>query len=358
MTAILDAAGGDTAIENSLLEADDEESLQTQILGLTPEYSGGNFDLATSSSRLAAAHLYDHETMFSVSDTRIWVESYYLNGDYDPDSIAGGYSLGSFGLTGGYEAGTPFGRVGLSANISWGSNSNGTVDAEVDASHYEAALHWREQLGGLLMFARGSFAYVGYSSERTFEGDLDGTADDDEDDDEAGFLRVASGDFDGLLYSGLVGASYQAKLGQRFTLTPLVSLEYFRLDEDGYEETGGGDGMNLIVEDRSSDSLSINSTLALAYAIGPQQPDMIPMSIEIEAGRRTVLNGSLGDTIAEFEDVGDSFRLMAPDIESAWLGEISIIGGGYDFLWSVNAAAEHEGDRTVYSLRAGLGIAF
>jgi hypothetical protein len=358
LTEILDAAASDASIEASLLAAEAQPLLQSQLIGLTPEYSGGNFDLLTRASRIASYNLSDHETMFEVSSTRAWIEAYNISGERDV-ATTGSYSIGGTGVTGGYEFGLGATRIGLSLNAFWGSNENEDAEGTVDASQYELALHWRQKFGDLLVFARGSAALASFSSSRTFEGYLDGEEDSDDDGeiDDPDVVRTASGDFDGLLYSGQFGLFYRARLGSRLSITPEISGEYFRLKEDGYEEEGAGDAMNLVLQDRVSEAINLNSVVSVNYSLSSPRDDSVPFAVSAAAGRRTNLSGSFGDTVANFDD-GDTFTLAGRSIDDAWIGRLGISGGGYDFKWFVTGTGEIETDQTTYAVQAGLEVAF
>jgi hypothetical protein len=358
LPSLLDAAAEDSGIENSLLEAADGATLRRQLIALTPEYSGGNFDLVTRASRTAAASLADHDTMFEVSDTRAWLEAYTLSGERD-GALATGYEVGGTGATGGYEFGLGGGRIGLSANIFWGDNARSDTNAGTDAAQYEAALHWRAKAGNFLGFVRASAALVSFSSERTFEGYSDGEEDSDEDGDrdEADVVRTATASFDGLLVSGMAGVSYRGQIGSRLAVTPEASLEYFRLTEDGYEEDGGGDGMNLTLAKRTSDAVNLNALVNVSWSLSEPRSDSVPFAVSLAGGRRTNLAGSLGATVANFEDA-DAFTLPGRNLDDAWIGRVGVSGGGYDFKWFVNGTGELEQDQTTYTVQAGLEVAF
>lgn len=351
---ILDSASADRSIEASLLAAESQALLENQLLALTPEYSGGNFDLVTRASRMAAANLSDPETMFDVSGVRIWGEGYGLSGKRDVAS-SGNYSLGGFGLTGGYEFSLGMGRIGLSGNLFWGSNTNEDALGTSNVTQYELGLHWRQSFGRLLAFARGSAGFVSLSRDRTFEGYFDGVIDDDDDDPD--FIRTASSSSDAQLYSVLAGLSYRADFGSRLAVTPEISIEYFRFDEKGYEEEGGGDAMNLVVEDRLSDAANLNTRVVMRYALREGRRGNLPFGIDVTAGRRTNLAGNFGDTTANFED-GEAFTLNGRPIENAWTASLGVSGGGYDFKWFATLTGERESDQTTFGLRAGLGLAF
>ncbi|MFO6446161.1 autotransporter domain-containing protein [Erythrobacter sp. NE805] len=359
LPSLLTAAAEDAGLETSLLAANDGAVLRRQLLALTPEYTGGNFDLVTRASRTAAANLADRDTMFEASGTRIWLNAYTLSGERDAPALAGGYDISGTGITGGYEFSLGIGRVGLSGNAFWGENARSDVDGTTEASQYELALHWRRNFGKLLAFARGSAGYVQFGSERTFNGYSDGVEDDDEDGerDDPDVVRTATSDSSGVLLSGLAGVSWEGQIGRRLTITPEASVEYFRLTEDGYEEDGAGAGMNLTVADRKSDALNLNSLVTLSYSLGDRGRGRLPLAVSLSGGRRTNLGGALGDTTANFEDA-DPFTLGGRRLDDAWLGRATISGGGYDWKWFVTGSGEKETDQTTYSVQAGLELAF
>lgn len=53
--------------------------------------------------------------------------------------------------------------------------------------------------------------------------------------------RTALGNYDGTQFGARIGAGYQIDLGNKYTLTPMVSLDYSHLTQDAYTETGAGD---------------------------------------------------------------------------------------------------------------------
>ena len=115
------------------------------------------------------------------------------------------------------------------------------------------AAHWRGQWGPLLAFARLSAAHIGFDGTRRFDnGDV---------------TRTANGNWKGKLYSATAGASYQWQMG-RISLRPAIGIDYYRLKEDGYSESGGGDAFNLTVLGRTSDETTA-SGMVFASASSP-----------------------------------------------------------------------------------------
>src|SRR3546814_15041313 len=82
----------------------------------------------------------------------------------------------------------------------------------------------------------------------------------------------------------------------------MVAVDYYKLKEDGYAETGGGDALDLTVAGRDSDELAVSGTVAPGLDFGGADEYDGWTRFEIEAGRREIVAGSLGATIASFKD--------------------------------------------------------
>ena len=84
--------------------------------------------------------------------------------------------------------------------------------------------------------------------------------------------RTADGSWKGTLYSGTAGLSYEARMG-RFSIRPNATIEYYKLKEDGYSETGGGDAIDLTVQSRDSKESAANALLTLGYDLMRVDPE-------------------------------------------------------------------------------------
>lgn len=117
--------------------------------------------------------------------------------------------------------------------------------------------------------------------------------------------------------------------------------------------------MALTVADRTSRS----TTVTASYSLGPISPDWRPLTFQFEGGRREVLVGSNGKTSAYFSggdnyDPGDAFTITPDDLQGAWIGELRMLAGGYDFTWQIATWMEQTSDTTDLSARASLSVAF
>jgi hypothetical protein len=347
--AILDAAVNDTKIAGDILGITDAETLQTQFDQLLPDHGGGVFDTVTRASRLTAQHMMDSDSIFDIEDSKVaaWFEPVAWRASKDTTETQS-YKVSGWGLSGGLERITSIGRFGLSyAWLKSKIDDNGGT-GKLNATQQEIGVSWRLAEGPFYAFARGSAARVSVSSARTFDS---ATADTD-------FTYSNTADWKGWLYSATAGASYDFALADRIKLRPKGVIDYYRLHENGYTETGGGEAMDLTVAARNSTALSATTTLTGSYSFGRATRDWRPLTLEIEGGRRNFLSGALGTTQANFEG-GDVFSITPDKQKSAWVGEARILAGGYDFTWKLAARGEKTANGGIdYSGRASLSVGF
>lgn len=351
--AILAAAPKVAAVSQSLLGTTDQATLATQLNQLLPDHAGGNFDLLTRGSRLAARHLTDNNSLFDISKLGGWIEAIKYNGSKNETGTAA-YRTSGFGMSMGVERATGIGHVGLLFNWMSGSNKNRSgSNSEIKTNAYELGGFWRMSSGPFYAFARGTVAFATFKSTRSYIGtDSSGTA----------FQMPADGKWNGRLYSGMGGMSYQLDLNDRVALKPMATVSYFRLHEKGYTETGavltdGTDAVDLTVAGRTSETYDATTTLTGIYRFGPRTKEGIPLTLELEGGRRNVIGGDLGVTRAHFLN-GSDFTITPDKLKSVWLGELRLLSGGLDYTWQLAGGAEETAGSPTYNVRFSLSVAF
>jgi len=352
--AILAAAPVDAQVAQSLLGAADLPTLQGQFNQLLPDHAGGNFDLLTQGSRLATRHLTNNNSVFDISKLGGWLEPIKWNGS-KLNTGTSGYKTSGFGISLGLEREMGFGHIGLTFNYMSGSNKDKkNANHKIDANAYEFGAFWRTSSDGpFYAFARGSVALAKFDSTRIFLGvDSANTS----------FERDTTAKWNGRLYSGSAGASYQLDLNDRVGLKPMVVFDYYRLHEKGYTETGavltdGSDAIDLTVAPRTSTSYSAKTTLTGIYRFGPRTKEGIPLTIEWEGGRRNIIGGSLGNTTAHFAN-GANFTITPDKLDSAWISEVRLLSGGLDYTWTLAGGAEQTHGKPNYNVSFSLAVAF
>lgn len=346
--AVFKALDNDAAVASSFLGIASAAQASTAVQQMLPDHAGGTFATVTQGSRATARFLTDTRAPYSdQGNWGFWLQQTVWGSAKDRDGTAA-FDTSGWGATGGAEikAGD-VGAFGLSVAYLRGKNDDTDTGNEVRSSQYELAAHWRGDWGPLRAFARGSAAQIEFGGTRRFATALSGAA----------VERVADADWSGQLYSASAGLAYEARLGRRLVLRPAASIDYYRLDEDGYAETGGGDAFNLTVDKRSSDEIAVNGTLVAGYDLGSLTAGDVWIRAEIEGGRRQIIGGSLGDTTARFKG-GEAFTLVPDARGDGWIGGLRLVGGQDGFSLAGELGAEEQYDRFALNARVSLRVGF
>ncbi|GMM61608.1 hypothetical protein NUTIK01_23850 [Novosphingobium sp. IK01] len=342
--AIIANAANYTDLQGSLLQMTTTSELQSQFNGLLPDYAGGGFDFVTRGSRQAAQHISDDSSLFTISNTGVWLEPMVFHATkHDTDSI--GYSLTGGGVTLGLERTTAIGNVGVYFDWTTGNVKNNN-DQSMHVSNIEFNAFWRKAFGRLYTFARVGYGRSSYRITRTFTGAVDSTA----------ISYSATGNWKGNMLAASGGLSYEMPLSETFKVRPKVSIDAYRLKENGYQETGT-DAIILLVDGRKSTAVNATTTLGFSWSGGASSYEGRPFTLEADFGRRNHVAGDLGSTTATFGS-GSSFTLTPQNLQSAWVGSVGILQGGLDYTWKISAGAEKpQNGGLAYSLRASISIA-
>ncbi|TCM17825.1 autotransporter-like protein [Novosphingobium sp. PhB165] len=350
--AIYATAQNDTQLTESLLQVGDSATLKSQVSALLPDHAGGVFDAVTSADRLVTQHLSDESSMFTISDVGGWFEPVYWRTSKDAGSTAG-YKTSGWGLSAGFEKHTDLGYFGVSYAWLQGTVKDNGGTGDLSTGQHDLGAFWRTAKGPIMAWARIGGSRISVDSKRTFTGTVD----------DVDFTDTANGKWNGWLISGIAGASYKYQASTRFSLKPKIELEQYWLKENGYSETSTSEAMALTVDSRTSKETTVTPTVTAAYSLGKISPDWRPLTFQLEAGRREVISGQLGSTTAYFNggdtyDAGSSFTITPESLKGAWIGEVSMLAGGYDFTWKISARAEQTTWSTDLSARASLSVAF
>src|SRR5690606_18953089 len=354
--AVFAAIGNDEDIEDVFLGITNGEQFRHAVGQMMPDHAGGAFEGVSLGARTFARQIADPRSPV------------YLIGGVDVLFSAGGwtseksqgdtaaYNLGGFGFSAAGEVDTGIGSFGAGATWFWNEYDNGSDRTRILSDTYELSAYWRGNWGGFSAYGRGSIGLVDFSGRRTFTGSADGEA----------VEKNVRGDWKGTLMTLTGGASYEGRSGSLF-YRPAVSVDYLSLDEDGYTETGGGEALDLIVEDRKSDELALNGGLTLGLdfigqggggrLLRPSSGERNWFRVEAEGGWREVVGGSLGSTTARFED-GTPFTLDPEQTESGWYARLRATGGSSLFELGGEIGAEDRHDRTGLSLRGTMRMGF
>lgn len=342
--AVVDALSADQVVEGVFLDIVDGDQFRNQLNQMLPEHEGGVFETVTSGSRALARYLQDPNAPFQ--DEGKW--GYWVNqavwGTSKSIGDTAGYDVSGWGISLGAEIKSGIGNFGASAAFLSGKDGNSSNDSEVSSTQWEGALYWRLNSNDWLAHARVSGAPIRLKGTRVFSAEA-GAED---------IRETMRGKWDATLWSASGSIARDAQLGG-ISFRPTLAVDYFKLKEDGYAETGGGDALDLTVAGRSSDELSVSGTVALGLEFGGADEYDGWTRFEIEGGRRQIVSGSLGATVASFKD-GTPFTLVPDDRTSGWVGRIRGIVGNSAFQAGAEVSAEEQQSHIGWAFRASLRV--
>lgn len=344
--AILDALGEDEEIAGVFLNITDGNAFRDTVTLMLPDHAGGAFEGVSLGTRTMARWLADPQGPIEPSSKLHLIFDAGGWGSNKDEGETAAYDQSGLGFAAGAEIATGVGRFGGTITYLWNRHDIGDRSSVMSGT-YELAAHWVGKWGGLQTFARAGIGMVNFEGTRYF----------DAEDGEDVISRDVEREWDGTVTSFMGGASFEAG-GQFFFVRPAVVVDYVRLKEDGYTDTGGGAGLNLTVAERTSDELAINGGLTVGVDLkGMRARDDNWFRIEGEGGWREILGGGLGDTTAQFEN-GDPFTLQAEQSVNGWYARLRAIGGDAGFSIAGEAGAEERHDDVGFTLRGTIRMGF
>jgi hypothetical protein len=338
--------GKDAGLEGALLIQTDRTSLINLYNQLLPNHSGSVFNTVAASVSAFARPLDDRQDPkgggFWMQETNAGV---FANGKNDDP----GYKAWSFGVVAGYEVPrTPLGILGATFGASTDEIYPDNVDSAEDlhANLVDAGVYWRMTKGGFSANARVGADYVKISSDRVIDV-LGG--------DGLAVHRAATGRWSAFGVNARAAVSYEAHLAGNFYIRPQGNLEYMRLAEGSYTESGGGDGMDLAVASRTSSRLTAFAGVAVGALYGPDKS----WGPEALVGYKAVASDNLGVTTARFVAGGDAFTLRSEDISGQGLAaHFSLKGENGSGGFALETGAEARDGLNIYDLRLAGHIQF
>ena len=352
--AIFAAIGEDEDIEDVFLGITNGDQFRGTLRQMLPDHAGGAFEGVSLGARAFARQVADPQgPVYSFGGLDVLLSTAVWSSDKEMGPTEA-YDLGGFGFSAAGEIDTGVGSFGASATWFWNDYDSGSDLNRVLSDTYELAGYWRGKWGGFSAYGRGSVGYVDFSGRREFQGMVgDETVE-----------KTVKSNWSGMLVTASGGVALEGG-GRSFFFRPAVSFDYLRLDEDGHTESGGGDALDLIVEDRKSDELAVNGGLTLGidfigqggHPVRPSPSDRTWFRIETEGGWREILGGSLGSTTARFGD-GTPFTLDPEQTTGGWYARLRAVGGGSAFEIGGEVGAEDRHDRTALSLRGTVRMGF
>lgn len=337
------ALGEDDDVADLFLSIGNAEVFQAYVAQTLPDHAGGTFEGLSSGLRTFDRHFMDPNAPFDQEGKfRIIADFANWNATKDRGRSAD-FDLSGLGFRGGVEYLTALGAVGVTGSWLWNKHESGPLDNSVLGDSYEGGVHWRGKFGPVIGFARVGAGKSDFSGSRVFAG---GSGED------AVNLTI-NRDWSGNFVSASGGVSVEGG-GQFFFFRPSLVVDYLRLKEDGYEETGGGDALNLTVDGRSSKEVGINGAVAVGVDMwGMQARDSGWFRLEAEGGWRELLTSELGATRAAYGE-GAQFTLTPEGRDSGWFARARALGGDGSYKIAGEVGLENQFGNIGYSLRASV----
>ncbi len=354
--AIFAAINEDDDIEDVFLGITNGDQFRGTVRQMLPDHAGGAFEGVSLGARTFARQVADPQSpVYSLGGLDLLFSAGGWTSEKDL-GVTEAYNLGGFGFSAAGEIDTGIGSFGAGATWFWNEYDTGSDQTRILSDTYELSAYWRGKWGGFSAYGRGSVGLANFSGRRTFSGTVGSET----------VEKTIHSDWNGTLMTLSGGAAYEGR-GGNFFFRPAVSVDYLTLDEDGHTEEGGGEALDLIVDDRKSDELAVNGGLTLGLdfigrggggrLLRPSTAGRNWFRLEAEGGWREILAGSLGATTARFED-GTPFTLDPEQTESGWYGRLRAVGGGSLFEVGGEVGAEDRHGRTALSLRGTMRMGF
>lgn len=336
----------DTEVRDAVLAQVDRAGFIGLYNQMLPNHSDAVFQVTGANTDAFARAIDDRQ---GPDAGGLWVQEIGSRLKRDGSDDAPGYKAWSLGLIAGLESpDTALGIVGVTLG---GASGKIDPDGAANGSSFvvntvEAGGYWRISRGAFSANARAAGGWVGLKSTRAIAAaDVDGNK---------VLSRTAKADWSGAVLNGRLAAGYEARLGPAY-LKPTASLDYLWLREGGYEESGGGDAIDLIVKSRTSARASGFAGVVTGVRFGREAW----WGPELQLGWRNVTGKGAGDTTARFAAGGDSFRLLADQVTGGGFVVRGAVKGDQDgTAFVLEGGAEMRDDLAVYDVRLAAHVRF
>lgn len=339
-TAVFDNLDTSEALEQAFLAQTTEDGFFGLYDQMLPDHSGGAIMSAAAISSAISAATAQPMTIDRESGTGIWAQEILFEIRRGREDALGFKSQG-FGLAGGVDLLGDANALGLSAAfVATEYRDRGAAAGEqVSMNVLNGGGYWRYSAGALQASARAGVGYVWFDGDRRLVG--------------SGLDLRAESDWTGWIADAHAAVSYTLDVGA-FYARPELALDYLRLSEDGYTESGGGAGFDLTVEDRKGDLLTGQAALAVGWRFGEE----FYWAPELKVGWRQRLAGNPGETTARFGD-GNPFTLDAEQVfDGGIVARLGLRGGSPKAVYALDAGGTFEDKYREYDIRATVRFQF
>ena len=345
-TAAFEAWEGNASLGSafaSLTTAADFFAAYDQLL---PEYSASAIQFAIASNDSAIGALssrLDAARRSPDATGGIWVQEFGYFADRAANAFGPGYRGQGVGVAAGIDR--PFGpfySVGLNivGSASEIAESNG-FDEPMTALNAQVGGYAGYEVNG---FTGDFYAGIGVdrfeSERRVFIGTFD---------------QTATAEWTGYHYAASARFGRDLEMG-RWYARPALSVDYLRLFESSYEESGGGLGIDLMVDDRETQTFSSTASFTVGAVYGGADAWWSP---QVRLGYRSDLGGIDSETKATFVGYNSPFTFRAEDLPgSGFIFGLALQAGSDYSTFSFDYDADMREDFIRHTARLVLRLVF
>ena len=142
------------------------------------------------------------------------------------------------------------------------------------------------------------------------------------------FDAAPSAEWTGYHITGSARLSRDFEFGGRYFVRPAVSVDYLRLFEDSYVESGGGTGIDLSVSERESTSFTGSALMTFGAVFEGTNSWWSPHA---RLGYRSEFSNDIVETDAHFVDYDEVFTLRSQQLP----------GSGFLFGFGISAGSDY-----------------
>ncbi|MDO8381221.1 autotransporter domain-containing protein [Phenylobacterium sp.] len=335
--AVFAAFDKDASVRDALLSKTTAAGFQALYDQFLPDHSGGLFHTLAAASDTAGRGPEADSSMEIAGGVRAWTQEIAVMVKRDLDRSAT-YDAGGFGLAAGVEVpDTVFGTLGLQTSfINVDVDEAGSLGSEsLTGSVLSAGVYWRESLGDLTVGAGITGGYASLKSERVLT--------------DSGFTRTALADWNGATVAAHAHLNWNLE-GDTFHARPQASFDYFLLKEGDRTEDGGGDAMNLAIDERASSQMAAFAGISVGARFGLKGD--FRWGPELTAGWRQVAGDGADSTTARFVSGGQAFTIAAPELSGGGaVVRLALRGQGEYLDFALEGGGEIRDDYEAYDAR-------
>lgn len=336
--AVFAAFDKDTAVRDALLGKTTQAGFQALYDQFLSDHSGGLFHtLAAASDAAGRGPDADASLSDEGGGLRAWTQEIGVMIKRDVDRSTA-YDAGGFGIAAGIEApDTALGAIGLQTSfLNVDVDEAGAAGSEsLSGTVLSAGVYWRESLGQLTVGAGITGGYASLKSERVLS--------------DSGFTRAASSDWNGATVAAHAHVNWHLE-GDTFYARPQATLDYFLLKEGDRTETGGGDAVNLAIDERSSSQIAAFAGVSVGAKFGMKGD--FRWGPELTAGWRQVSGDGADATTARFVSGGSAFTIASPELSGGGAVVRLALRGQSDYVdFALEGGGEIRDDYEAYDAR-------